>query len=135
MQAMEAGNVQLILQAFLAASMKSDEELMGWFRERLVWNDPAVVMDLLKNGLFVRLYTPQVMHLDLTCLFLLLEVAWAQNSAASAADLCPPQSSGPGQCWIQAGFCPCAIMSPACMCERYGILYLDLVSEQQARAS
>ena len=40
--------------------MKSDEELIGWFRERLVWNDPAVVMDLLKNGLFVRLYTPQV---------------------------------------------------------------------------
>ncbi|KAK9861034.1 hypothetical protein WJX84_012365 [Apatococcus fuscideae] len=48
--------------AFLAASMKSDEELMGWFRERLVWNDPAVVMDLLKNGLFVRLYTPQVLE-------------------------------------------------------------------------
>lgn len=50
----------VVLQAFLAASMKSDEELIGWFRERLVWNDPAVVMDLLKNGLFVRLYTPQV---------------------------------------------------------------------------
>lgn len=53
----------MVLQAFLAASMKSDEELIGWFRERLVWNDPAVVMDLLKNGLFVRLYTPQVMPL------------------------------------------------------------------------
>ena len=46
-------------QAFLAASMRSDEELIRWFRERLVWNDPATVTDLLKNGLFVRLYEPQ----------------------------------------------------------------------------
>ncbi|KAK9843726.1 hypothetical protein WJX81_003815 [Elliptochloris bilobata] len=47
--------------AFLAASMRSDEELIRWFRERLVWNDPATVTDLLKNGLFVRLYEPQVL--------------------------------------------------------------------------
>jgi hypothetical protein len=47
-------------QAFLAASLKSDEELMDWFRQRLVWNDPAVVKDLVKNGLFYRIYTPQV---------------------------------------------------------------------------
>ena len=39
--------------------MRSDEELIRWFRERLVWNDPATVTDLLKNGLFVRLYEPQ----------------------------------------------------------------------------
>ncbi|KAK9809195.1 hypothetical protein WJX72_011143 [[Myrmecia] bisecta] len=48
--------------AFLAASLKSDTELMEWFRERLVWNDPKVVIDLLRNGLFVRLYTPQVLN-------------------------------------------------------------------------
>jgi hypothetical protein len=47
--------------AFLAASLKSDEELMDWFRQRLVWNDPAVVKDLVKNGLFYRIYTPQVL--------------------------------------------------------------------------
>lgn len=47
-------------QAFLAASMKTDEELKEWFRERLVWNDPAVVIDLLKSGLFIRAYEPQV---------------------------------------------------------------------------
>jgi len=46
-------------QAFLAASMRGDEELIRWFRERLVWNEPATVTDLLKNGLFVRLYEPQ----------------------------------------------------------------------------
>ena len=50
----------LAVQAFLAASLKSDEELMDWFRQRLVWNDPAIVKDLVKNGLFYRIYTPQV---------------------------------------------------------------------------
>lgn len=52
-------SVRICAQAFLAASMRSDEELIRWFRERLVWNDPATVTDLLKNGLFVRLYEPQ----------------------------------------------------------------------------
>lgn len=49
------------LQAFLAASLKNDEELLGWFNERLVWNDPAVVTEMLKNGLFVRIFAPQVL--------------------------------------------------------------------------
>lgn len=40
--------------------MKSDEELEKWFQERLVWSDPAVVVDLLKSGLFIRAYEPQV---------------------------------------------------------------------------
>lgn len=46
--------------AFLEASLKSDTELMKWFRERLVWDDPEVVNDLLKKGLFMRIYEPQV---------------------------------------------------------------------------
>ncbi len=45
----------------MAASLKSDEELVDWFRQRLVWDDPAVVVDLLKRGLFSRIYTPQVL--------------------------------------------------------------------------
>jgi len=48
------------LQAFLAASLKTDGELLEWFRQRLVWNDPEVVKTLVKNGLFYRIYTPQV---------------------------------------------------------------------------
>jgi len=47
-------------QAFLAASLKTDAELLKWFRDRLIWNEPETVVDLLKNGLFVRLYEPQV---------------------------------------------------------------------------
>ena len=50
----------LLGQAFMAASLKSDEELVDWFRQRLVWDDPAIVQDLLKRGLFSRIYTPQV---------------------------------------------------------------------------
>lgn len=48
------------LQAFLAASMKSDAELAGWFKERLVWDNQETVIEMLKSGLFVRAYEPQV---------------------------------------------------------------------------
>ena len=44
--------------------MKTDDELEKWFRERLVWNDPSVVVDLLKSGLFIRAYEPQVSHTE-----------------------------------------------------------------------
>jgi len=47
--------------AFLEASLKSDEELLKWYRKRLVWDNPDVVNNLLKNGLFVRLYEPQLL--------------------------------------------------------------------------
>ena len=46
--------------AFLEASLKSDDELLEWFHARLVWSDPALVADLLRKGLFVRIYEPQV---------------------------------------------------------------------------
>lgn len=48
------------VQAFLAASLKTDDELLDWFNERLVWNDQSVVSEMLKNGLFVRIFAPQV---------------------------------------------------------------------------
>lgn len=47
--------------AFLAASLKTDDELMEWFRERLVWSDAPAVKQLVKSGLFYRIYTPQVL--------------------------------------------------------------------------
>ncbi len=49
-----------LLQAFLAASLKTDDELLDWFNERLVWNDQGVVTEMLKSGLFVRIFAPQV---------------------------------------------------------------------------
>lgn len=76
----------------MAASLKSDAELKEWFRERLIWDDPAVVLGLLRNGLFSRIYTPQVRcardyalvstflmvgHCVLNCHLLLLDLLWA----------------------------------------------------------
>ena len=70
------------LQAFLAASLKSDEELMGWFKERLIWSDPAVVNDLTKSGLFVRIFAPQVTFTASACAPDRLCTPWcAQNLA------------------------------------------------------
>ena len=40
--------------------MKTDGELLQWFNDRLVWNSPTVVNELLRNGLFVREFAPQV---------------------------------------------------------------------------
>jgi hypothetical protein len=53
--------------AFLEASLRSDGELLDWFRQRLVWSDSAVVNDLLKKGLFMRIYEPQVKQLGPWC--------------------------------------------------------------------
>lgn len=62
------------MQAFLAASMKSDAELADWFRERLVWDNTENVVEMLKSGLFVRAYEPQVsLLMSLAALFPSLE--------------------------------------------------------------
>lgn len=36
-------------------------------RQRLVWEDSAVVNDLLKKGLFMRIYEPQVCNARCMC--------------------------------------------------------------------
>lgn len=46
--------------AFLEASIKNDTELLEWFRQHLVWSDPVIVNDLLKKGLLLRIYEPQL---------------------------------------------------------------------------
>ena len=54
----------VIVQAFLAASMKSDAELADWFKERLVWDSQETVIEMLKSGLFIRAYEPQVQKME-----------------------------------------------------------------------
>lgn len=77
--------------AFLAASMRSDADLLKWFRERLVWNDPAVTTDLLKSGLFVRLYEPQIfMRGAKPAAVEAAAEAAAAAAAAAAAEHAPP---------------------------------------------
>ncbi|CAD7694702.1 unnamed protein product [Ostreobium quekettii] len=48
-------------EAFLASSLKEDEELRQYFRERLVWSERDNVRELLKSGLVVRIHTPQLL--------------------------------------------------------------------------
>lgn len=47
-------------QAFIAAAVKTDEQLREMFNERLVWNDPHVIAQLRMRGLVQRIYAPQV---------------------------------------------------------------------------
>lgn len=47
--------------AFLEASLKPDDKLMDFFKERLVWEDNEIKVKLVKKGLFSRLYEPQLM--------------------------------------------------------------------------
>jgi hypothetical protein len=47
--------------AFLEASLKPDDKLMYFFKERLVWEDSEVTLKLVNKGLFSRLYEPQLM--------------------------------------------------------------------------
>jgi hypothetical protein len=47
--------------AFMEASLSTDDELMRFFKDRLVWDDKSEVDDLLKKGLFGRLYEPQLL--------------------------------------------------------------------------
>ena len=47
--------------AFLESSVKNDDELRKFFISRLVWNNSEEVTELLKKGLFIRLYAPQIL--------------------------------------------------------------------------
>ncbi|KAL6963342.1 hypothetical protein U1Q18_047225 [Sarracenia purpurea var. burkii] len=48
------------LQAFIIASTATEEEMLHWYRERIVWNDKALNSKLLKKGILTRIYTPMV---------------------------------------------------------------------------
>lgn len=48
-------------QAFLEASLKTDAQLMKFFKQRLVWDNVETVGEMLQKGLFVRLYEPQLL--------------------------------------------------------------------------
>lgn len=46
--------------AFLAASLKPDDELRAFFHDHLVWDNATLNADLVHKGLFARMYEPQV---------------------------------------------------------------------------
>ena len=47
--------------AFLEASLKTDDKLMDFFKQRLVWDNSEDVIDLINRGVFSRLYEPQIL--------------------------------------------------------------------------
>ncbi|XP_008783217.1 glycosyltransferase-like At2g41451 [Phoenix dactylifera] len=44
--------------AFIIASTATEEEMLRWFRERVVWTDKQLNLKLLRKGILTRIYTP-----------------------------------------------------------------------------
>ncbi|KQK08098.2 hypothetical protein BRADI_2g40046v3, partial [Brachypodium distachyon] len=45
-------------QAFIIASTASEEEMLRWYNERVVWNDRQLNLKLLRKGVLTRIYAP-----------------------------------------------------------------------------
>ncbi|KAG0489376.1 hypothetical protein HPP92_008187 [Vanilla planifolia] len=46
--------------AFIIASTASEEEMLQWFRERVVWTNKQLNLKLLRKGILTRIYAPMV---------------------------------------------------------------------------
>ncbi|KAJ6870435.1 hypothetical protein NC652_036165 [Populus alba x Populus x berolinensis] len=46
--------------AFIIASTATEEEMLHWYRERIVWTDKALNLKLLRKGILTRIYAPMV---------------------------------------------------------------------------
>ncbi|EXC10459.1 hypothetical protein L484_008626 [Morus notabilis] len=44
--------------AFIIASTATEEEMMNWYREHIVWGDKDLKMKLLRKGILTRIYAP-----------------------------------------------------------------------------
>ncbi|XP_016444827.1 glycosyltransferase-like KOBITO 1 [Nicotiana tabacum] len=46
--------------AFIIASTATEDEMLNWYREHVVWTDKAVNLKLLRKGILTRIYAPMV---------------------------------------------------------------------------
>ncbi|CAF1935921.1 unnamed protein product [Brassica oleracea var. botrytis] len=46
--------------AFIIASTATEEEMLSWYREHVVWGDKEVKTKLLRKGILTRIYSPMV---------------------------------------------------------------------------
>ncbi|XP_041024507.1 glycosyltransferase-like At2g41451 [Juglans microcarpa x Juglans regia] len=46
--------------AFIIASTATEEEMLRWYRERIVWTDKELNLKLLRKGILARVYAPMV---------------------------------------------------------------------------
>ncbi|KAL0359583.1 UNVERIFIED_CONTAM: Glycosyltransferase-like KOBITO 1 [Sesamum angustifolium] len=55
-----SNTVRKYIHAFMIASMGTEEQMLKWYREHVVWTDREVNLKLLSGGVFTRIYTPMV---------------------------------------------------------------------------
>ncbi|ESR52143.1 hypothetical protein CICLE_v100311591mg, partial [Citrus x clementina] len=46
--------------AFIIASTATEEEMLNWYNEHVVWGDKDLKMKLLRKGILTRIYSPMV---------------------------------------------------------------------------
>ncbi|RDX67470.1 Glycosyltransferase-like KOBITO 1 [Mucuna pruriens] len=46
--------------AFIIASTATEEEMLQWYRERIVWTDKSLNMKLMRKGILTRIYAPMI---------------------------------------------------------------------------
>lgn len=46
--------------AFIIASSATEEEMLNWYREHVVWTDKDLIKKLMKEGILTRIYAPMV---------------------------------------------------------------------------
>ncbi|KAL4587466.1 hypothetical protein LXL04_000337 [Taraxacum kok-saghyz] len=46
--------------AFIIASTATEEEMLNWYREHVVWTDKELQKKLMKKGILIRIYAPMV---------------------------------------------------------------------------
>ncbi|OAP11033.1 hypothetical protein AXX17_AT2G38690 [Arabidopsis thaliana] len=51
--------------AFIIASTSTSEEMLQWYRERVVWTDDNLILKLLRKGILTRIYAPMVIIQEL----------------------------------------------------------------------
>ncbi|XP_061963254.1 glycosyltransferase-like At3g57200 [Populus nigra] len=50
----------MFMAAFIIASTVTEEEMLHWYQERIMWTDEALKLKLLRKGILTRIYTPTV---------------------------------------------------------------------------
>ncbi|KAF9610562.1 hypothetical protein IFM89_023262, partial [Coptis chinensis] len=49
-------------KAFIIASTATEEEMLHWYHEHIVWADKTLNMKLLRKGILTRIYAPMFHH-------------------------------------------------------------------------
>ncbi|XP_010505925.2 PREDICTED: glycosyltransferase-like At2g41451 [Camelina sativa] len=80
--------------AFIIASTSTSEEMLQWYRERVVWTDENMILKLLRKGILTRIYTPMVIIQELKEAGVFSSVVTsAHNSSTSGITKKSPQAN------------------------------------------